>query len=83
MGGVYRQYGGQVIRGFILEISFLDKKSYDLIVLLKRIESFGFELGGGDKNNSYLFCKGNRGFWITKRPKLTIYYENKMSDCMK
>ncbi|PJG85967.1 hypothetical protein [Conservatibacter flavescens] len=86
MKGEYRQYGGQVIHGFILEISFKNSMDYNEERVFKKIESLGFYLQNVEKNKFYLFCEKNkehnRGFLVAKESRLKIMYENSMIDCV-
>lgn len=83
MGGEYRQYGGQVIWGFILEADFSGSSNYDVMRIVERINELGFKVKMIEKNNFYLFCKEKKGVWLTKKPILNIRYDRELSDCMK
>lgn len=82
MNGEYKQYGGQIIHGFKLEINLESSINYNKARIFNKIESLGFNLKSVEKNNFYLFCKGKSGFLIVKEPTFQIVYENDMSDCV-
>lgn len=81
--GAYKQYGGRVNRSFIVEAEFPNlNNDYD-VNILKKIAGIGFKLEKIEKNNFYLLCNDESGFWIARKPILNIHYKNKMPDCEK
>lgn len=81
VNGEYKQYGGQIIRGFKLEVNLENSLNYNKARIFNKIESLGFNLKSVEKSNFYLFCKGKSGVLVAKEPTFQIAYENDMSDC--
>ncbi|WP_150540090.1 hypothetical protein [Actinobacillus vicugnae] len=81
MNGEYKQFGGQIIRTFTLEVNWNIPESHNQSRVFNKIESLGFNLKNVEKNNFYLFCKGKSGFLVATSPIFQIEYENDMFDC--
>lgn len=84
MGGSYEQFGGRIIRGFILVVKFTNSESsYDISRIFKLVEELGFTLRSEENHTDYVFCKNNSGFVIYKKAELKIYYDDVRDECSK
>ncbi|MFA9499544.1 hypothetical protein ACERCG_03730 [Mannheimia sp. E30BD] len=82
MNGEYSHFGGQVIRGFTLEVTFEPSEENNEAVIIRRIEDLGFIFKRMGNNPPYIFCKGESGFLISKKTIFRIDYEKKMASCV-
>ncbi|HDR1928015.1 TPA: hypothetical protein QB662_002095 [Pasteurella multocida] len=83
MNGEYKQFGGRVIQGFTLVISFSHSSTENRIKILEKIKEMGFDSKNKtSKLSLHLFCQGESGFLIAEKPEFRIDYEKKMTYCL-
>ncbi len=82
MNGEYKQFGGQVIRGFTLEANFVNSRNYEEARIANKIKALGFNEKYIEKKDLFLFCNGDSGFLVATKPMIIINYEDKQPRCM-
>ncbi|HDR1023029.1 TPA: hypothetical protein QB352_002346 [Pasteurella multocida] len=83
MEGKYKQFGGRVIGGFSLIISFPHSSTENRIKILEKIREMGFEpQNKKSKPSLHVFCQGERGFLIAEKPEFRIDYDKKITYCL-
>lgn len=79
-GGSYKQFGGQIIRGFILDVNVDNLNNNKLSKFLDKIEQLGFQIRD-NTSEEYLLCKEKEGVYLIRYPFLKIIYDNEMTKC--